>query len=83
MKILGWLGSFLLGIAAVPQLFKVLRDGHAQGMAWGYVLLLWAGFGTMAVFTNKTKAALQLRVSYTFQWLVFSTILLVKILGGD
>lgn len=82
MKYCGWAGSALLGVAALPQLYKVLTEGHARGMAWGYVLLLWGGFLAMSVFTHGTKAARQLRFSYTLQLAVFTIIIAVKLWGG-
>lgn len=78
MKQAGWVGSALLGVAALPQLYKVLMEG----MAWGYVLLLWVGFLAMSVFTHGTKAALQLRFSYTLQLAIFTLIIAVKLWGG-
>lgn len=82
MRHTGWAGSALLGVAAFPQLYKVLTEGHARGMAWGYVLLLWCGFLAMTVFTHGTKAALQLRFSYSLQLTVFTIIIAVKLWGG-
>lgn len=78
MKILGWSGTLFLGTASLPQLYKVLSEGHANGMAWGYVLLLWAGFLAMSLFTWISKAAVQLRISYSLQCLIFTVILVVK-----
>ncbi len=42
MTLLGWLGSILFAICAMPQAFQSWKDGHSQGMSWGF-LLMWLG----------------------------------------
>jgi uncharacterized protein with PQ loop repeat len=74
----GWLGSLFLVSAGVPQVIKVFREGHARGMAWWYLILLWLGFFSMAVFTLRSGAALQLILSYCFQLVVFTIIVRYK-----
>lgn len=72
MQYLGWLGTFLLVSAGVYQVRKVLREGHARGVAWGYLASLWLGFLAMIAYTIGTQAKLPLILSYCFQLVVFS-----------
>jgi uncharacterized protein with PQ loop repeat len=78
-QVVGWLGSVFLAAAGFPQLIKTFREGHARGMAWWYLILLWLGFFSMFVFTIRSRAAMQLILSYSLQLTVFSVILYFKI----
>ncbi len=40
MEIVGWIGSFLFAACGLPQAVTCWRTGHAQGLAWGF-LLMW------------------------------------------
>lgn len=74
----GWLGSLFLALAGIPQLVKTIREGHARGMDWWYLVLLWSGFLAMFAFTIRSHAAIQLTLSYALQLLVFTTIVFYK-----
>jgi uncharacterized protein with PQ loop repeat len=39
-NIIGWAGSIILGVSSIPQMKKVILDGHADGMA-GSFLFCW------------------------------------------
>ncbi len=72
----GWAGMVLISAAAVPQTIKVWRQGHADGLAWSYVIFLWLGFVCMLLYTPSTKPAL--RVSYGIQIALFTIMILRK-----
>lgn len=42
MDIVGWVGSFLFAICAIPQAWASYRQGHSNGMTHS-LLWLWAG----------------------------------------
>lgn len=42
METLGWIGSIMFAACGIPQAWQCWRVGHAQGLAWGF-LLLWLG----------------------------------------
>lgn len=39
VEILGFLGSFFLGIHSIPQAWKSFKDGHSDGLSHGLVWL--------------------------------------------
>lgn len=39
---IGWLGSVMFAICGLPQALKARREGHAEGLDLGF-LLLWTG----------------------------------------
>lgn len=40
--ICGWVGALLFSICGLPQAWKCFREGHANGLSWGF-LLMWIG----------------------------------------
>ena len=40
MQTIGWLGSILFAICAIPQALQSIRDGHSRGLNWGF-LVAW------------------------------------------
>jgi uncharacterized protein with PQ loop repeat len=68
---IGWIGAVLLASAGVPQTFKVWREGHARGMSWWYIGLLWTGFLCMDVHSARQHAGAPLIVSYSIQLALF------------
>ena len=75
---LGWIGLALLASAAVPQTFKVWREGNARGMSWWYIGLLWFGFIFMGAYAYRRHAGTPLVVSYTIQVVLFTLIAIRK-----
>lgn len=43
IELAGWLGSACFAVCGVPLAIKTLRDGHARGLSWGFLLLWLAG----------------------------------------
>lgn len=80
---LGWLGLILLVSAGFPQLTKVIRAGHAKGMAWWYLILLVTGMLFMTIFSFLNGAAIQFRLGYSIQLVVWTIIIGVKIYGSN
>lgn len=39
---IGWLGSIMLAICAIPQAYTCWKQGHANGLDWS-LLILWGG----------------------------------------
>ena len=40
---IGWLGAIILAISSLPQMIKTVRDGHASGLSWIFLLLWFVG----------------------------------------
>lgn len=78
MNIVGWLGAAILTIASIPQTIKVLREGHAKGMSWAYIVLLLIGFACMLIYSIHLKSW-PLSVSYSIQIILFSLMGIRKI----
>ena len=54
VDLIGWLGSFMLGICGLPQAIKAWRDGSAKDVSLSF-LLLWLGGEFCYVFVTISK----------------------------
>ena len=37
MEALGWIGGSLLAVCGIPQAIQAMKDGHANGLNWGFI----------------------------------------------
>lgn len=68
----------VLSAAALPQTAKVFREGHARGLSWWYLWMLWVGFVTMILYTILAEKGLILSASYTVQATLFVLMMIRK-----
>lgn len=41
-ELLGWVGSILFALCALPQALQSYRQGHSEGLSWAF-LAMWGG----------------------------------------
>ena len=78
INVCGWIGTICLMGAGLPQLYKVIKDGHASGLSWFYLLFVWTGLVFMGIYVIFTSPTIQLLFSYGFQLFVFSLLIYKK-----
>lgn len=69
IEVIGWLSTFCFTIAGAPQVLKAVKDGHADGVATGFLLFWYLGnvFGTMyAVSTGSIPLGMGFLTSVAF-----------------
>lgn len=77
---IGWTATFCFIVSAVPQIIKTIRDGHAQDLTWGMLLLWLAGLMLMGVYTLlKAPDAYPLIFSYSMQTILVYILVHYKI----
>lgn len=79
INIVGYLAMICLMISAIPQLIKVIKAGHADGMSSSYLLLLIMGFSLMATYIMLTKPLYPVVINYVINILSMLTIGYYKI----
>lgn len=77
MEVLGWIGSLLLAICAVPQAVQSFRQGHSQGVTHS-LLWLWAGGEVFTLAYVLQRADWPLVVNYTANMVSLGVILWYK-----
>jgi uncharacterized protein with PQ loop repeat len=75
INLLGYVAMFFLIIAALPQVVKTFKEGHSDGLAGGYIVLLLVGFSLMATYLFLTKPVIPVILNYLFN------IVMISILG--
>lgn len=76
---LGIIGSLILAIGGLPQLLKILKDGHAEGLS---LIMIWCwvfGLGLLTLYIALTSADIVLLINYGFSFLVAGVILKYKL----
>jgi hypothetical protein len=43
LDIIGWIGAITFAICAAPQAWKAYKDGHSDGVSWGFINLWLVG----------------------------------------
>lgn len=64
VSIIGYLAMVCLMTATIPQAIKSYKDGHSNGIAGGYLILLLSGFTLMATYLLLTKPIVPVLVNY-------------------
>jgi uncharacterized protein with PQ loop repeat len=77
-EIIGWMGTTFLSTASIPQVYKVLKEGHAEGLSWLYVILILFGLICMSFYANSNNSGMSLEVSYSVQFILFLVIVIRK-----
>ena len=64
---IGWIGSLMLGGCALPQVYKCWKEGNADGVSKGFLLLWLGGEILMQVYViGKHGFDLPLLTNYWF-----------------
>lgn len=54
-EVIGWLGSILFSMCAVPQVWQCYRQKHADGLSWTFLLMWLTGEVLTAVYVWPTQ----------------------------
>ena len=79
IDIIGYLAMTCLMVSAIPQVIKVIKQGHADGMAVSYLSLLIVGFTLMATYIMLTKPLYPVVINYVINVLSMLIISYYKI----
>ena len=80
INILGYFAMMCLVCAAVPQAIKAVKEGHSNGVAGAYIVLLLAGFTSMLIFLAISKPIWPVMVNYAVNIVMMSIIGYYKLL---
>lgn len=77
-EVVGWLGSILFSLCAVPQAWQCYRQKHADGLSWTFLLMWLTGEILTAVYVWPTQQY-PLLANYFFNGLCLLVILRYRI----
>jgi len=82
LEAFGWISALCFSLSPLPQVVKCIKEGHANGMSWG-LILLWL-LGELAAITYVfPKQDIPLLANYFLNLIWLSIILNYKIKGGS
>lgn len=64
INIIGYIAMACLITAAIPQAMKSVKDGHSDGIAGGFLILLLGGFSLMSIYLVLTKPIIPILINY-------------------
>lgn len=71
------IACIFLGIAAVPQVIKALREGHCDGISWLYIIMLECGFSLMLTYVIMVKPLFYVILQYSINIALFGILFVV------
>jgi uncharacterized protein with PQ loop repeat len=77
-KLFGWIGSVLLSLCAIPQVWYTLRTGDATGLSWGFLLMWYIGEINLLWYSLPFRSW-PLMVNYMINIVCVTLLLIVKI----
>jgi len=78
LEAVGWLGGFLLAICGAPLAWQSYKNGHSEGIAWGF-LWLWFWGEVLVLIYVLPQFLWPLILNYTFNIFLITIILWYKI----
>ena len=76
--LVGWIGSLMLAVCAVPQAYKSYKEGHSEGLSWG-LLTLWGAGELLTLAYVLPKMDLPLIVNYLTNILLIGVMVKYKL----
>lgn len=52
MEIIGWTGSLLFALCAIPQAIQSWRQKHSNGLTWSFLLMWFFGEVLMIIYVS-------------------------------
>ena len=78
-EILGWAGSIMFAICALPQALMSVRQGHSEGLAWSFLALWLGGEVATLLYVLDKGDLLPLLVNYGLNLVFLSVILWYRV----
>jgi len=78
IELIGWIGSFLLAFCGVPQAYKSYKDGHSEGISWGFILMWFTGEILVLTYVMLTTMDIILMFNYFINLIIGYTIIHYK-----
>lgn len=66
MEVLGWIGSALFALCAVPQAWQSWKQKHSDGLSWSFLLMWFFGEVLTIVYVSQKDDVLPLLANYYF-----------------
>lgn len=84
IELIGWIGSMLFALCAVPQVIMVWKQKHAHGLSWGF-LNMWFWGEVLCFYYVASQPTLQipLLANYVLNFILLQIIFFYKVKGNS
>ena len=79
MEVLGWIGSALFALCAVPQAWQSWKQKHSDGLSWSFLLMWFFGEVLTIIYVSQKEDVLPLLANYCFNIILLLIILWYRI----
>lgn len=66
MEVVGWIGSILFALCAVPQAWQSWRQKHSDGLSWSFLLMWFFGEVLTIIYVLQKEDVAPLLANYCF-----------------
>ena len=82
LELIGWIGSMLFALCALPQAILVWKQKHARGLSWGFLhLWFWGEVLCFIYVYMQPVVQVPLLANYALNFVFLLTIFYFKLKG--
>ena len=83
MELIGWVGSTLFALCAVPQAWQSWKDKHSRGFTWAFLLMWFFGEVLTIIYVAQKTDVLPLMVNYFLNIILLGIIIWFRVFPKD
>ena len=83
LELIGWVGSSLFALCALPQALLVYKQKHAHGLSWGFLnMWFWGEVLCFIYVASQPVTQWPLLANYVLNFILLLSIFYFKIKGN-
>lgn len=79
IDVVGYFGIVMMFMCFVPQLYRTIKSGNADGVTLGYLVMGAIGMFSLFFYVLGTSKSLQLMINYAYNCIAFCVVLKYKL----
>jgi uncharacterized protein with PQ loop repeat len=79
IQTLGYIATFFVSAAALPQTIKAVREGHSRGVSGVFLSMLMVGFILMSLYLCLTKPVYPVLINYVINMVLMGIVSYYKL----
>lgn len=83
IEFIGWIGSMLFALCALPQVILVWKQKHAHGLSWGFLnMWFWGEVLCFLYVASQPVLQIPLLANYILNFVLLLIIFFFKVKGN-
>ena len=83
MEIIGWIGSTLFALCALPQAVQTWKDKHCRSLSWAFLLMWFFGEVLTIIYVSQKEDVVPLLANYGLNIILLLFIIWFKVFPSD